>query len=468
MVRILLFVALILLQRYGRDSLRSAVFACLCVWSSYEAVCALMQVAGLSASHHAAFAMTGNFSNPGPLGGFVAVSLAVSLSYLVKYRRRYKGWYRGTMYALAAVSAFLGFMVLPASLSRGAWLSLAVVLVEILWSEGLLRKFFAGRRWLILPVTLLVLLSVASVFYIKRDSAVGRIHIWHMELRAMAANPWGTGHGTALATYGKTQEEYFRAHLDEVPEVIVRVAGCPEYPFNEFLGTGMEYGWPGLMAALGVILGGTALLVRRRSIYAAGLVAWSVFALSSYPLSVPQTSVQLMVLLAAVVPAYRDRRSRTFVPAAVALGLLVATFIMRDRADFTVSDRSGYRELYNSGYSLYQSGEHARSNEELGLGAAISSDPMFHVIMGRNYEALGEYGAAREEYIRAYYMVPCRLYPLVRLMRMEIALGNDGDADRIGEKIVSMPVHDGHSLMRRLHDETVSSLDSLRAAGGRL
>lgn len=84
MVRILLFVALILLQRYGRDSLRSAVFACLCVWSSYEAVCALMQVAGLSASHHAAFAMTGNFSNPGPLGGFVAVSLAVSLSYLVK------------------------------------------------------------------------------------------------------------------------------------------------------------------------------------------------------------------------------------------------------------------------------------------------------------------------------------------------------------------------------------------------
>lgn len=47
--------------------------------------------------------------------------------------------------------------------------------------------------------------------------------------------------------------------------------------------------------------------------------------------------------------------------------------------------------------------------------------------MGRNYEALGEYGAAREEYICAYYMVPCRLYPLVRLMRMEIALGNDGD-----------------------------------------
>ncbi len=30
-------------------------------------------------------------------------------------------------------------------MSRGAWLSLAVALVEILWSEGLLRKFFAGR-----------------------------------------------------------------------------------------------------------------------------------------------------------------------------------------------------------------------------------------------------------------------------------------------------------------------------------
>ena len=118
--------------------------------------------------------------------------------------------------------------------------------------------------------------------------------------------------------------------------------------------------------------------------------------------------------------------------------------------------------MYNRGYLLYQSGQHEESNEILAEGAGISSDPMFHVIMGRNSEAIGDAGAAEAEYLTAWYMVPCRIYPLVRLMRLKIRCGDNAAAISIGEKIISVPVRDGHRNMLRLKEETTVSLDSLR------
>ena len=137
----------------------------------------------------------------------------------------------------------------------------------------------------------------------KRDSALGRLHIWRIEAIAISEHPLGTGPGTALGTYGKTQEQFFRERLHDVPESVVRVAGCPEFPFNEYLGIGMEFGVPGLVLSLIVMAWAIFVLVRRRDLMAPGLIAWAVFALASYPLSVAQTSVLLLVFLASAVPS---------------------------------------------------------------------------------------------------------------------------------------------------------------------
>ena len=53
-------------------------------------------------------------------------------------------------------------------------------------------------------------------------------------------------------------------------------------------------------------------------------------------------------------------------------------------------------------------------------GALLSCDPMFEIIMGKNAEALGDLDRATELYEKAHYMVPSRLYPMVRLMRLQI------------------------------------------------
>lgn len=60
-----------------------------------------------------------------------------------------------------------------------------------------------------LGLTILILLAAGS-FCLKKDSALGRLHIWKIEMLAIADNPIeGYGKGTVLGVYGDTQARYF-------------------------------------------------------------------------------------------------------------------------------------------------------------------------------------------------------------------------------------------------------------------
>lgn len=459
---LLLFIALSLAFRYGRASLRALLFCLVYVWGAFEAFYGLLQLTPFVASRHPAFAMTGHFDNPGPFGGFVAMTMALAGAYLVRYRRRRKGLYRASLYCIAAVSFSLGVLVLPASMSRAGWLALAVAALYIVLSDRAIRAWLTSSRWRMPVAVSLSAALLAGAFLLKSDSALGRLHIWRVEALAIADNPLGSGPSTALGAYGAAQERFFRAHLEDVPEAVVRVAGCPEYPFNEYLGLGMEYGVAGLLLSIAIALVAIVLLSLRRELSAAGMIACAVFALASYPLSVTQTSVLLVVLLASAIPPcnVHSRAARAVACPLAAVLCVVAISHLDGRSG--IIDRSAYRELYSRAYFLYQAGEYVQSNAVLSEGAAVSSDPMFRVIMGRNYEALGDAAGAEAEYLRAHYMVPCRIYPLVRLMRLTIRAGRDAEARAIGEKILSMPLSEGHGSMLKLRRETEASLDSLR------
>ena len=463
---LLLFIGLCLVFRFGRVPVRAVAFAAVCLWGAYEAAYGLLQILGLRPSLNPAFVLTGHFENPGPYGGFIAMTMAVSGAYLMRFWRRRRGFYRAVMFGIAVLNFTLGLLVLPASMSRAAWVALAVSLLLSLLMDRRLRTWIHRHLLLCGVLAGLALIAVGGAFMMKRDSALGRLHIWRIEAIAISEHPLGTGPGTALGTYGKTQEQFFRERLHDVPESVVRVAGCPEFPFNEYLGIGMEFGVPGLVLSLIVMAWAIFVLVRRRDLMASGLIAWAVFALASYPLSVVQTSVLLLVFLASAVPSWNRAASgrKNICQRAIAVaGAAVALFTVMhpSRLEGGLMDRSAYRELYGRGYLLYQSGQYEESYEVLERGSQISSDPMFHVIMGRNSEALGDNVSAEDEYLTAWYMVPCRIYPLVRLMRLKIRCGDNAGAVLIGEKIVSMPVREGHRNMLRLKNEAAASLDSL-------
>ena len=531
----LYFCAKVLFRAGGRVA-HAAVLCALCVWGAAESVKGLSQVFGHTPSGHSLFGMTGSFSNPGPYGGFVAVSCAVSLGYLVRHRAVWGllcgavlrslltvGWRRPLRslylrwvlmrllpFCAAAVSAVLAVTVLPASMSRAGWLSLAVALAVCLLRETGAAEWMRRHRAVTAAGTVAAVLLCAGAFMLKRDSASGRLHIWHMEVRAIAAAPLrGTGPGTALGAYGRAQERYFREA--ERPASVVRVAGCPEYAFNEYLKVGMETGVPGLALCLAALASAVSGLVGRRSSFGYGLVAMSVFAFFSYPLSVWRTAAVAVVLLAAggvpadrvrpavpgqrVVPRRLRRAASAAVVLAVAAGLVAGEVSLKDRRrerreavsaweasrqwsgmglyDEALEELSplypamrwNFRYLYDYGYALHKEGRFEEGIAVLSEGARISSDPMFHNIIGKCHETLGRYDAARDEYMTAHYMVPCRLYPLVLLMRMYAGRGMDAEAVSVGRRILEMPVNPKSRAMQDLRREVSREMERLGGSG---
>lgn len=485
----------------GRSAVAGALaFLTICGWTIYEAASGLLQAAGVKMSNHAAFAITGSFDNPGPYGGFIAVGMSVALAYAVRFRRRRKGAYRVTMMAAALLTLASGFLVLPASMSRAGWLALAAAAVLALASDRRIRSRMesAAHKGLIAAAALILLGgSAAGVFMIKRDSALGRLHIWRIECLAIAQRPLsGSGPGSAMGAYGETQEKFFRSHQD-APTAIVRVAGCPEYAFNEYLGIGMERGVPGLLLAAATAVSAIVNLQRRKSSLAGGMLALAVFALFSYPFSIMQFRILLVLFLASCGPVRRrGTKAETLLTAVAALACTGACIALKPSADalkdaerewkrisaysaygatqedvedlLAVRERlsDNFRYLYDLGYALHRCGHFEESNRVLAEGAEISSDPMFRVIMGRNFEALGDYVRAEEEYLKAHYMVPCRIYPLLRLMRLQIRAGRDMDAVVTGTEITEMPVNERNAAMLGLQREARQTLDSLRREAG--
>ncbi|MCM1197603.1 MAG: O-antigen ligase family protein [Clostridium sp.] len=445
-------------------------FTCLCAASAYESILGLRQVFGRAQSGHSLFAMTGSFGNPGPYGGFIAMTTAVSAAYIIMHRRsfstmghwvqslfschagamltpRHLHWIllRAFPMALATTASILGLTVLPASMSRAAWLSFAVAMLVLGFAELDLKSLIKKNRLATAAACLVAVFLMAGAFFMKKDSAIGRLHIWHIELLAMRDNPWrGTGAGTVLGTYGRTQAAYFEAQQRSA--AITMAAGCPEYAFNEYFRIGVEHGVPAMLAAAAILAVVIAILLRARSPFAYGLVAFAVFSFFSYPLSMFKRE-------SAAEKDWHELRSLS------SYGIY----------DDSVSEyrklygelHGNYRFLYDYGYALHKAGEYAESNDVLHEGSLLSSDPMFHNIMGKNYEALGEFCRAEEEYLLAHYMVPCRIYPLVLLMEMKAGLGRHEEAAEIGRRILDMPVNRKNRTMAGLVERARATLLSM-------
>lgn len=415
------------------------------IFTLYETSLGLLQIIGVCASSHSNFIMTGSFDNPGPYGGFIAIMLAILGAYVLLNRNVDK-WYEKVLVVLSMISCALCMIVLPASMSRAAWLALGVAALVFGLKELNLADWIGKHKRNAIIASVLVLMVMIGVFFIKKDSAIGRLHIWNIELRAIADKPWtGHGKGSVLGVYGDMQAEYFAKK--NRPEIIKKVAGCPEYAFNEYLKVGVEYGIPAMLAVIAVLIGSIHLLLKSHSPIAYGLIVFSVFAFFSYPLSAVKIKSE----------AEKDWESVRYLS-----GMELYADAADEYAPLYEDLKDNYRYLYDYGYALFKCGRYTESNKILKEGSKISSDPMFYNIMGRNNEALGFFREAESNYWHSNHMVPCRIYPLSLLMNLKIKIGSNQEAIEIGEKISSMQINDKLLSMKRLHKECLSRLDSLK------
>lgn len=446
----------------------------LCAAGGYELWTGFMQLAGREASRHHLFDVTGTFFNPGPYAIFVAVVLAVSVAWWYRHGEAFAGrgrWSRMGACSVAAVAVFC-FPVLVATWSRAAWVAVAVAAACLLWK--------AHRRMVLWGMGVAVCAGVAA-YFLKQGSADGRLLMTMVAGRAWAGE-WLCGHGLGgyAQAYGAAQEAFFAARPGSPLSV---VAGSPEYAFNGVLGVGVEQGVLGGVPALVLGLWSLAVLCRRGEVSAYGWLVLLVSSLFSYPfalwpfLSLAVAWVALAVSLEAGTAEVRWWKRTAVWPVVAAGGWCVWNLsddtarrveayeeFRRVRGIQDVAFLEDYRKKYEDlkaypdflftfGTALREAGRYNESNAMLRQGTRVSCDPVFYTLMGNNYRDLGAVAEAESAYRKAFGMLPGRMYPLYRLMKLYEAEGQMRKAEEMARQIIAFRPKVDSPAVREMKNE---------------
>lgn len=436
--------ALIFKSKGDFISLDSVISWVLVVLGGSEAILGLRQLYGFATSGHSMYALTGSFFNPGPYSGYLAMILPVCLyQWLVCGRRGGRVVAGGVM--------LLIFCVLPAGMSRSAWLAagvscLCVYAWHMDWTDKFRLLWQQQRQRVVMVVVggfCVLLLAGYLLFVLKPDSARGRLFMWKITCRAIAEKPL-TGYGihNFAAAYGNAQETYFAAGDYEPWEE--RVAGSPEYAFNEYLQAAVELGIPLAVCLLVVVVLCLYRGVRKGRYGICGaILSLMIFSFSSYPLQLPVFIVTFGGLLVACLFG-ADRWQ--WLGVAVSVGIIGGFRLKNDlqveqacrewmnarvlysagayqsaekeygRLYPLLRDRASF--LFEYGHGLHKQQQFSKSNRILKEALQRSCDPMILNVIGKNYQQMGDCLSAEDWFIRSTHRLPGRIYPYYLLAKL--------------------------------------------------
>ena len=522
----------------------SLLFIALMAGGLIQAVYGNLQLWGYYPSHHNLFKLTGSFFNPGPYAGFLAVIFPVAFCFwlygiktattpnadkkdsasiskvwksvsgkpvrwlyelglktrkniIVKYPA---GWITQTEYYLSAVVLLSFLLVLPASQSRAAWLAALVSSAFILTVKNKdvltqwLNKSAFRKTALIVLLTGIMVSGLAGMYFLKKDSADGRVFIWKITLNMISDNPLtGAGFGGFKANYMNYQAAWFeqRPQADEA-----MVAGDVNYAFNELLQQTAEHGAAGTFLLVMFFL--SALLVNpplhsdikfNRQHYKktptlliliskALLISFVIFSMFSYPIQILPVKMGLVLALAYLAAFSPKFNSATLNDRLWAIGAkITATGIVITILIFGtpfIKLNSEALKDWNYAFSLYNMGAYEASVEEYkkaqpvmkyngdfltNYGKALSMagqhkeavsvllnagnyfpNTVVYTALGDSYKAIGHYLQAEAAYLHAGQMNTGRFYPKYLLAKLYNESGQREKAVAIAQELLTKEV----------------------------
>jgi len=461
----------------GQACNERVVFICvfIIITGLVEAVWGLLQLYGFQPSQHSLFHLTGSFFNPGPYAGYLAVIFPLALHYALTPKSPkgdlavcvcdLKAPFRG----LDVITCIAIILVLPAAMSRASWLAAiagsAVVVFKTEKIKIRVNQFHLRHlRAIALVITLLLVAGFIGIYFLKKDSADGRLLTWKVSLNVLVKHPLGVGLGHFPAAYGDAQAAYFAS--GKASEIEEHVAGNPEYGFNEFLQIAIESGIVSLLLFIGLLISAFRGLAKTKNWGVIGsLVALLVFACFSYPFSVLLFPIILVFLLAMsgvnstqITQIERIDANKSLKSVLISLICVICVPIilykqypvyhaykqwnnskMYYQAGMYKEAAQDYEPLYpylndqiqflfECGRSLSQAEQPEKSNEVLLHASQISCDPMLYNIIGKNYQVMKEYDLAENNLLKSTHIVPNRLYPYYLLMKLYIEMENEAKA----------------------------------------
>lgn len=427
-----------------------AVVWILIVLGGIEAFDGVRQLYGYAYSHHSLYAMTGSFFNPGPYSGYLAMVFPLCFyEWLVLRDKKERSWLRSAeLYGALAVMLLI-LCVLPAGMSRSAWLA---ALLSGAWVYGIhtgckmkLQQAWNKNKKVLLGVgaVALVCICLASValFYVKKNSASGRLLMWKVSCRAIAEKPFtGYGGGNFAYAYGKAQEAYFEQGEYTLQEELV--AGSPEYAFNEYLQVAVQWGIPVLILIVVTILFCLWRGIKLKRIGVCGaIISLLVFSFSSYPMQLPVFIFTFACLLLVAVAGnsrkwllavimtlllmgigcrkadvYRACREWTNTRLFYQTGAYESALKDYERLYPKLKERGTF--LFEYGHCLHKLKQYDASTAILKEAARRSCDPMILNIIGKNYQEKRKYTEAEQWLVRSTHLLPGRIYPYYLLAKL--------------------------------------------------
>lgn len=435
----------------------------LVVLGGIEAIWGIRQLYGFTASGHSMYALTGSFFNPGPYSGYLAMILPICLhQWFTSYKQKEVLDQDQHEYSLEKIiwwgkrivsggTMLLVLCVLPAGMSRSAWLAAGISCLWVYgcyadWGDYIREKWWLHKRRIIAIMTgglCVLLLAGCLLFILKPDSARGRLFMWKITCNAIAEKPWlGHGMGNFASAFGDAQEAYFAAGDYELWEE--RVAGSPEYAFNEYLQIAVELGILLTLCLLVIVLACLYIGIRKRRYGICGaILALMIFAFSSYPLQLPAFIVTFggllfacilgnsrwewlgLAILAGTIGGFRlkddlrtEQACREWMNAKVLynVGAYKSAEEDYERLYPLLKDRAAF--LFEYGHGLHKQQKFEASNRILKEALKRSSDPMILNILGKNSQQSGDYLAAEDWFIRSTHRLPGRIYPYYLLAKL--------------------------------------------------
>ncbi|WP_298654065.1 O-antigen ligase family protein [uncultured Proteiniphilum sp.] len=441
----------------------------------------LGQFARLFPSYNGSFAVTGPFDNPAG----ISASLALLLPFLLygclqkKYRE------------IAIIVVCLIVTVIILSQARAA--VLATVVIFLLFFIRLLRE----RNIKPLPVhytaiSVSCLLLLAGLFFMKKDSADGRLLIWQCSAQLISRKPvCGYGGNGFTANYMNEQASYFTKHPDSK---YLMLADNVRHPFNEFLKWMVNYGLAGLFLTLILVIIPLSVSWKNNSpeqfFIRLSLLSIGICALFSYPFNYPFVRLMTVMLLAFALAA--NPQSITIpngylskgVALLFSLGLLSATAYQTfyERAWHKIAHKSLRGEtrqmlpLYKSLYMhlrykdlfLYNYAAELNVVERYkgSLQIARECDSLWadydlQMLMADNCLQLQQYSDSEKHLKKAAAMCPVKFMPLYQLTELYLETGRKEEARVLAQKILDKNVKVPSPVINSIKSKMRSLLNEL-------
>lgn len=421
-----------------------------------QAIYGILQKTGVSI-YTPTYYEVGSFDNPAGFASCLCMGLPFT-SLLLFNRRRFIHITGCVLIGIIAIAVIL-------SSSRAGIISIVAVALIMLC-----RKLtFANNSYKYL-LLIGFALFFAYCYWTKKDSADGRLLIWHCSMDLVEDSPfWGHGIGGFEAHYMDIQADYFRKA--GVNNRFAMLAGNVKNPFNEYLHILLTCGFAGLLFLASFIVWMCHRYkkypCREKRIAAYVLSSVGIFSLFSYPFNYPFTWVVTVFCIYLILKGKNIKYSHSqtqyvltvlaFVGALFCMAkliLYISSEIKWNKAselvlvgdvdnalpiykDLRGTFNSNPYFLYNYAVVLKECGKYCESQQNAKWCRKYWSDYDLELLMGENAKQMKKYDKAETYYLQASLMCPSRFFPLYKLFQLYKECEKRDKIDEVAKQILS-------------------------------